>query len=421
MPDFGGYFSRKGKRRRPNYQGSWKTVTDPARTGDAAVQVAFADYVQDRKLVRGRKRRRTLREAWRLLRTTTKSLYLRFQGVNAFNTANCGYFKLINYKRDNNEYWLPCHFYNLSACFNNNNGSLVTSPVGPYQPYFANVGTTNGELTFNRHPNAAVPYSTLWHPGQGPTAGGSGTGFTRVLEDQNYWVIENTASTFTSTDNAVLRNSYHKYVDVRMLLYGATTRATTYIIQLIRFTDENVDPLSVYSGGASTAIPPINSVNEPEENNTYAAYTNMISPFTSNPINVRKSKVRPIYQVLYTKKYEFTATPTVDGSSTIPTMRQVSFKFNLNRIAKYDWADESTVTLGGIGVNNDADYATVDANCLPVPRSTSRIYLLIRARVGYTNGAGSPFPLDTPGTSQWSAATMPSYDMVLRTCHEYNN
>lgn len=372
----GGSFKMLPRRKRARTSGSYGGF---AATGNELVRTktAWGRYPKDT-----RKRRR------RLLTLTTSQQVLRFQGVTNFDT-NVGAFVLGNREVTSaspDSAWLsiPLHIYNLSEFAYKGTDGVVVPPRACKAFYWNGLSATQ------------YPYHH-YLTGQGPN-GDTGT------------------NTFTCTRKPISTlmppRIMHDWLNIKLNLYGARKRGTTFYIEFVKFKEQNSNLWSA----ADTSYSRKDGL---EYLTTSLTYSNLMS---------RCPEYRKYLDVVKRYKY-YIPGGSKNDMDEIGKVREVKMFIRQGRV--YDTqvhADTDLPHVDGDGV----DYETTDTNYThPVDRA--RLFMIIRAfapeRVKKTltewNSAPKPAFVPADGkqflTAYADPLVEPSYDIVLENAYSFDN
>lgn len=377
--------------------------------------------------------RHTLHDAWRLLQSQMQFMYLRFQGVNDFESLQNQV-----YNQDLNASWnnpnpaagtssVITPAYNLAATSGTNlyaaqgatnlfiyrNGyypmnntytinSLSASTLScPLYMFDLSSGT-------NTIPGAAAPFSKMiisyataatvpvnpqaitFSAVPGQTTIGSTT--------SNLWQYESTPAGSGSNGNQPFRRDYWDYSNIRLLLYGARSTSITYTISLVQFKKDYLCPDQMQ-----------NLLAGPDSNNQTAFWSRQVQELLYSPVQMRYQTGGPDdMKVIKSWKYTLSPKTTIEMDNA-PHNKLVSIFYRANRIRKWDWdfitdnPGGNLVGAAGIeGAGFEQSFAQQNANTV-APRA--RVYLMVKANAYVAdNTNGSAFRADVEG----------SFDLCIR-------
>jgi len=203
-----------------------------------------------------------------------------------------------------------------------------------------------------------------------------------------------TASTADTTDMEIapFGKSMIQSASISANLWGATAKATKYMVQVVRITDEELVPNHVSTAVDLTQVTP--------KRNDF--YQNMIKSWTFNPIATTGGLQARKYKVLKTQTITIEPNPTTDGDADPQCVVYKAF-LKLNKICKYE--ETAAFLTTDADTNDQADYAVnTGAQITNQVNPTSRIYLVIRA-TNYGADAGD------------TNVQTPSFDLSVRIKH----
>lgn len=386
--------------------GKTKTATATATvTTSKKRKLSLSDMPQEHqrfRYKRGRKPKKNLKQAWKLLKSTTEPIYLRAQAMNVYSTPDCGFMKLFSIKNtkspEQERTYLPCHIYDVSAFMNNVGGSLTFGDIGPYTPSVSNTSS------FLRYPIVR-----------------------RLLDaagaERDQWGVESTAHLSTAVAQAPHRRSLWDWFDFRLLCYGRTTVSTRWRIQLVQFSEENLHPRELADNQMDGETIP----------RSIEFWNSYLSPMMNNPIDSANVEARKgCMKVLKSIDFLQASSRTDDGTaSNIPLIQEIRGFHRMNRMQSYDWDySKREATYDTFGQVNK--YVVNDANCEPYVTARARIYLVISAQSQCFNISRVTPPISTIGLpladpangggtpnagGDFDVTAVPSYDILLRVRH----
>lgn len=211
--------------------------------------------------------------------------------------------------------------------------------------------------------------------------------------------VEVGAAAGTNVLNTPMSGSILRWVQARMLFYAPTSEATKISVQIVRFKDERL-------------VPPHNAASTTGSAFASSFYQSLVRKFMINPIDVSNPVFDKYMTVLWSNTFIINPKESTDPSTTRHKILNVFYNFN--RRCKYNWNDQDMQPFGAAA--GAADNAAIDdvrqsrAEYETSVHPKARTFLIVRGMAGWNNTSAS---LDT--TQQ------PSFDMVLRTCHEQLN
>jgi len=177
-------------------------------------------------------------------------------------------------------------------------------------------------------------------------------------------------------------------------LWGATAKATKYMVQIVRITDDDLVPDHDLANAGTEVTKATAKRND--------FYQNMIKSWTFNPISTTGGLQARKYKVLKTQTITIEPNPTTDGDADPQCVVYKAF-LKLNKICKYE--ETAAFLTTDADTNDQADYAlNTGAQITTQVNPTSRIYLVIRA-TNYGADAGD------------TNVNTPSFDLSVRIRH----
>lgn len=177
-------------------------------------------------------------------------------------------------------------------------------------------------------------------------------------------------------------------------LWGATAKATKYMVQVVKILDEDLVPdhnLAFAGTEVTLATPKRNDF-----------YQNMIKSWTFNPISTTGGISARKYKVLKTQTITIEPNPTTDGDADPQCVVYKAF-LKLNKVMRYE--ETAAFIPTDVDLNDQADYAVnTGAQLTTQVNPKSRIYLVIRS-TNYGADAGD------------TNVNTPSFDLSVRIKH----
>jgi len=309
-----------------------------------------------------------------LTKSMLEQVVLRWNGVKAF-TGNGNYW-MENRVSPVGTRNLPWYMMDLTAV--NNYGGSTLAVIPSYPLLQLQQVVANGNMYFKSV--------------TGLDQGGASPVSTYIMEKAP------TASIGVVSDPAAAPygRSMIQSASISANLWGATSKATKYMVQIVRILDDDLVPdhnLAFAGTEVTKATPKRNDF-----------YQNMIKSWTFNPISTTGGLQARKYKVLKTQTITIEPNPTTDGDADPQCVVYKAF-LKLNKICKYE--ETSNFLARDVDTNDEADYAINIGNQITsqvTPKS--RIYLVIRA-TNYGRDAGD---LN-------SNTVTPSFDLSVRIRH----
>jgi len=303
----------------------------------------------------------------KLTQSMLESVIYRWNGVKAF--SGNGQYWMHNRLVEAGIRYLPWYMMDLTAVNNvNAAGVLVnSSPMLQLRQVAA-----SGNMFFSRI--------------AGFTANGVATAFPYQVEK---------APEIGPNANAPFGKSMISHASIQANLWGATSKATKYMVQVVQITDDDLVPDHFLSdqaqGDVSRATPKRNDF-----------YQNMIKSWTFNPIATTGGMSARKYKVLKTQTINIAPSPTTDGDLDPQCVVYKAF-LKLNKLMRYE--ETSAALATDVDTNDQADFAVNLGHQITTQvNPKSRIYLVIRA-TNYGTDASD------------SNVFTPSFDLSVRIKH----
>lgn len=301
-----------------------------------------------------------------LTRANLERLVYRFNGVKNF--AQNGLFFLANYAVNGSTRGLPCYMFDLTAVNNVSAGTLV-SPDPCLQLQQDISGAMAFAPVFGVGPDGTTPTSKL------------------VAEYSTTTGIGAAMATPAPYSKSILESA-----SIRMNCWGATSKATKYIISVVRFTDDDLVPThGTYAADLAAATVKRTDL-----------FQSIMKPLTFNPISATGGLFNRRMKVIKSMSFTVEPNPTTDGDVD-PQVKVVSWQLKLNKLL--DFTEKSEVLTNIVDTNDQADYApNTGIQIKAQVKPTNRMYLMIRA---------SNYGID--GTI--SNVITPSFDLSIKLNH----
>lgn len=319
------------------------------------------DYHQwERNSMKTGKRIRSSTLQRRVIKSAMEKMVLGFRGIKSFDDN--GFYLMDNINMGNDRF-LPFYIIPLNA------GRVTGASVGCCY----RVGVRSA---------AGVDDGRFWLASQNMVSSDTGLPTTAQLETY-----------YSSKNNGRLgRRSILNYTHVKMNLWGARQKAVRYTVQVVRFTEDKFDPLSVTPGTyVGTEVQQM--------------FESMMKQYTYNPISQLKWEGRN-GKMKVLKTFDKTIQPTTSiENDADPQCTVLDWFMRWNRLTFFE--DGTSVTSTRIADDNLLVTAAEPTNMNQVtmtdfPKSTSRLYLIVRA---------SDF---TDKTTAFSNNLSGSFDLVYR-------
>lgn len=359
---FGPGASRKrlSGRRIPYGSGS-ETVTRRRQNqgGGDYTQISVA------RLNTGRKQPLTLENLAKQVNARNELTIYRWNGMKSFDDNGyyfCGKFDQTATGRK----YMPCYMYDLTGVINTTPASGVIGQQALSRMYVQN---TTGYVG--------------WEPYQHLLSDGSTSSTTVSLES---------ASTSSTAVNYPHQKSFLKWHDVRMNLWGAKTKAVKWVVQVVKLTDEAMDPW--------TPKPSPGSGNSDGEYQAF--WQSMVKPYAYNPIAVVNPLMNRKIKVLRTYSTIIQPTSSFENDAD-PHVKTLRWFMRWDRTVDYSQSNRFLGTGGDVA--NQADFIQEEAAYGSTSTdSKSKLFLLVRCQ--------SPTEVTTEVNTD-----SPSFDLMVRAAH----
>lgn len=352
---------------------------EPVTTGLAQMTYAMSKVALGKPMSR-----KTMTD--KLTRAALETVIYRWNGVKNF--------------LDNGRYWmqnrvevagfrsLPFYMFDLTACNNMCNG--LATQCAPFLQLGAN--TANGNMSF-RTVSGLDPSGTVATSSFVIERGPSPPGLVAT----------------TSVNLAPMTKSMLSWASIQMNLWGCTTKATKFAVQLVRITDRDLIPYhpdGFYAAAPQTFAQEIiasgASADDKKREKRNDFYQNLTKTWVYNPISTTGGIQHKSYKVLKTQEFTIEPNLTIDGDSNA-NVKVFKMFATLNKMCNYEDFNESLNTDAQL-VTDPSYVQNTGSQLSTQVKPTSRVYLVIRA-TNYGNDAG-----DTP-------AETPSFDLSVRVKH----
>lgn len=331
-----------------------KTKTKTVRKSTPTEGGGYNQWTQRKRITSLNKRLPLVKYMRRNEKSTEEKVVFRWNGVKSFD--NHGYYWLSNFI-DGERRYLPCYSYDLTSIVNSDGTNpILPAPLSQMYSIAGNVG---------------------FDPQLGLLQDGVNTTYNLQIER---------APGSALSVNAPHNKSLMRWASVQANFWGCKNRATRFLVQLVRFTEDDVIPH--HETGANA--------------NRSALFQSIIKPFCFNPIATAGSTQRKYMKVLRSEEFilQPTSTTETDQDPHVKTMR---WYIKLNRLL--DYATKGTYLSNNADLIDQADYiVNTGTQNDTKPKNKSRIFLMVYS----TN-----YVADETQTN----ADTPSFDLSVRTCH----
>lgn len=338
-------------------------VSEAAGTGNELTRV---------KRTVGRYPQLTNNRLMKLMRAGMTDVILRAQGLTNFDT-NVGYYPLANRQETEGLNIVPIHVWDLTTFPNN------TTSVQAGYAYGWNNLTAGATLV---RPSLSV---------QTPAG---------AKENSGFYQVEKSSGDMKQGVLSQASKIMHDWSDIRLNLYGARKRGTTFYIDVVRCKDEFSN--LVFGGtGNNDLMELIRTMQSP------LIYSNLQS---YNPHNLKK------LQIIKSFKY-YVPGGSLDDLDTIGKVKE--FKLFLRQGNVYNYAWQQTGAPGLPHEQSDGVDYTNNDGVYNSPFHGSRVFLVIRAfsperRTQAAAAWNSVDPVKGITEVPADPLTEPSYDLIVR-------
>lgn len=316
------------------------------------------------------KRHTPAQNAMRLVKANKQKIVFRFNGIRKY-TDGQGYYFLDNNTTSVNTRNLPLNAFDITSCINQAGGAPVVA--SPLTGLFMN--PTNGQIDF---------INRLGTDSDGTTT-------------TSQWKTEE--ASMQNFQSLPLTKDILKWVNIRLNLYGARSKATKFRVMLVRFKDNEVVPTP---SGATDYLPATAISSKRTQ-----FYQSLLKPYVFSPIATTTNLYSKYMQVIKNEQFIINDVSTTSFDSA-PMSKVINWFVRLDRVCNY--VNNAVNINTGADVADQADYTVnVGQQIYPYTSPTSRLYLIVMASA-WTDCANVP-------TTQ----TQPTYDISVRACHENFN
>lgn len=319
----------------------------------------------------------------------------RFQKVNP-TAKQSGTFPLDFFRASaEDSAYLPLYTFDLT-CVNNNYRSS-DGTVGPVYPYpFRRLAKDPGDGGYYTIENAGRDADNT--------------------KDVYWWTTERSI-TDDSPVNVARDKSMIEWVDIRLLLYGASRRPSAVTVELWQFNEDEFMPKCDMTRDPNAGVLVTQTIEtEPATpvlgdepawaifNRWQNMWHGVLDSQIGNPIGKRGlADKNPPFSVLYSRRFDFQPIDLQEGDAT-GHQQEVHFRYNMNKVCSYDRNPNSAqVTTAELDDANEWDRELAyKTSPFTVPKG--RVFLVVRG-VTMENASGAVGGVYT---------VAPSFDMVVR-------
>lgn len=193
--------------------------------------------------------------------------------------------------------------------------------------------------------------------------------------------IENVNNATTIVNNFPGGSDTLRWVQVKLLFFAPLIIPSTIQVDIVQIKDDRLYPDLSNTSTMATAF-----------------WQSALKKFMKNPLEPGDHKYSKYFKILYTQSFIMEPKLSVEAVST--NMVQKNIFLRLNRKCSYDWQDQDKMGM----LTNSEGQINTDTTMSTFVDPKARIYLMIRGQAG--------------NSTAFTQSLHPSYDIVLRTCHE---
>lgn len=295
------------------------------------------NHTEKKRLSNLSKKRSTIGNALQLIKANTQYVMYKWNGVKSFDDN--GYYWLSN-KTVGTDRALPCYLFDITSCRNS----------GP-----------SGTIT-------ALPFVQMYSDATGAI-------FTKLVSGLAADGVTTSTALQLETSSSGNSVGYHphardmlKWVSIKMNCWGTRSKSTKYLIQLVRFTEDNLVPTHDNETGISPGVNPERS----------AFFQSLLKPYVFNPVSTVSALQTKKMKVYKSEQFIIDSTSTTEVDSD-PNVKVLRWFVNLNRICNYVERSDHLFTVGDFADQADFVAHTNNQQFSTQQDPRSRIYLMIRA------------------------------------------
>lgn len=340
----------------PSRASTQQLTTAPARSAMGKWSTSTVQQTKTSTKARLGRKTTAAQTALKLTRSQLETVIYRWNGVKSFDT-NGNYW--MKNRLDTGTRYLPLYLFDLTSVYEN--------PTGTY---------SNPMLEMCQAPaTGQVGFLPITNIGATTT-----------------WAVEKAPSSAADPPDPFSK-SFLKSLSIKMNCWGAKTKAAQYIIQLVKFLDDELVPShQPYLTDLALATPKRTDF-----------YQNLIKTLTFNPISQTGGSYKGRMKVLKSETFIIQPNSTDDGD-TDPNVKTVSMYVAMNRIISYQEA-ASILTTDTATNDNNSFAAQGSSQFKTQTRPKQRVYLMVRC---------SNYKAD----ASESNTDTPSFDLMIRSNHQ---
>jgi hypothetical protein len=324
------------------------------------------------------KRRRSMKFTVRKLNKQMEKAIWRFQRIRPFDnhgTLACGQ------NTFNNKVHYPLYVFDLT-CINNYGQSVVHLPkVGlrfAQTGAFDNVTEPVWETVIGDAPNGQLG-NQGWHAEKMPTS--------------------------SAIENQAAGASFLRWIDLRLNCWGCQSRPTKFTIQIIKIKEEDYDPWKFVNANINTDLSTFQA-----RQKHMSFWSSQVKSYAYNPIaSIGTSDLQKGFKVV--KNVSFTIDPTMSTESDPdPHVKTIKWFMKLNKYLNYKTHQEN---------NSAINYESVYSNqYISDSGQSNNCYVGTRYKTILVVKALAVSPTNFEVSDTIDSARTPSFDILLRSCHE---
>jgi len=309
----------------------------------------------------GRKPRDNYAQMSKLVRSNVSSTVFGMRCYSRFGGTS-GYFPLINAQASTGSvYTAPLALFDLTSVVNDTRG-VITAPKTVHTLSFGDETSTCPTI--------------IW---------------TNRVSNGDNLAIENAPASSAISDNYPCNSSLLRWIQAKLMFYAPTTLPTKISVQICRFKDARLVP--DHTGVSNVRTDAF----------TIQFYQSLMKKYMLNPVEVSDPQNDRYLKIIHSNT--FILNPKDSTESTNTNFKQLDIFEWVNRRCNYQWQDQDKTALN-VQQDQKLDLAMNETSVHPLART----FLMIRAQSGY-NWASNAFDV----------TKHPSFDIVLRTCHQQIN
>lgn len=201
-------------------------------------------------------------------------------------------------------------------------------------------------------------------------------------QTHHWWTERSPSGTTVASRPQITKSAFCTWVDLRMILYGATAETTRFTVMTCQIKDQFYDPNQYLNSTEKTGV-------EGERQSTHNQFWNtLLKTRVYNPIASAGVKTEGLFKILSTKTY--VVGPDTTSNLDVHQPNVICKKFiNMNRVQKFDWfktdkpINAQPTAPNVIDTNNELDDDDYNQYMLNATKSNlhpkARVFLLVYA------------------------------------------